>query len=58
MTIVRAPQVLLVIKNLPAKVRDIRDMGLIPGLRRSPGERNGNPFQCSFLENPMDREAW
>ena len=30
--------------------------GLIPGSGRSPGERNGNPLQCSCLENPMDRE--
>ena len=33
------------------------DPGLIPGLGRSPGERNGNPLQYSCLENPMDREA-
>ena len=31
------------------------DLGLIPGSGRSPGEQNGNPFQYSFLENPMDR---
>ena len=29
---------------------------LIPGLGRFPGEGNGNSFQCSYLENPMDRE--
>ena len=34
------------------------DMGLIPGLGRSPGERNGNPLQYSRLENSMDRGAW
>ena len=34
------------------------DEGLIPGLRRSPGERNGNPFQYCCLENPTDRGAW
>ena len=34
------------------------DPGLIPGLRRSTGEGNGNPFQYSCLENSMDREAW
>ena len=34
------------------------DPGLIPGLRRSPGEGNGNPLQCSCPENPMDREVW
>ena len=33
------------------------DLGLIPGLGRSPGEGNGNPLQNSCLENPMDR-AW
>ena len=32
--------------------------GLIPGLGRPPGEGNGNPLQCSCLENPMDRGAW
>ena len=30
------------------------DLGLIPGLGRSPGERKGYPFQYSGLENPMD----
>ena len=35
-----------------------RDVGLILGLRRSPGEGNGNPLQYSCLENPMDRGAW
>ena len=34
------------------------DPGLIPGLRRSLGEGNGNPFQYSCLQNPMDRGAW
>ena len=34
-----------------------RDPGPIPGLRRSTGKGNGNPFQSSFLENPMDRGA-
>ena len=33
-------------------------LGLIPGLGRSPEERNSNPLQCSYLENPMDRGAW
>ena len=35
-----------------------RDLDLIPGSGRSPGEGNGNPFQYSCLENPMDGEAW
>ena len=34
------------------------DLGLIPGLGRSPGEGNGSPLQYSCLENPVDREAW
>ena len=34
------------------------DLGLIPGLGRSPGEGYGNPLQYSCLENPMIREAW
>ena len=37
---------------------DPGDMGSIPGLRRSPGEGNGNRLQYSYLGNPMDRAAW
>ena len=48
----------LAVKNLPANVGDIRDMGLIPGSGRSPGGRCGNPLQYSCLENPKDRGAW
>ena len=44
-----------VVKNLPANARD---MGLIPGLGRSPGEGNGYPLQYSCLGNPMDSGAW
>ena len=40
------------VKNPPANAGDL---GLIPGLGRSPGERKGYPLQCSRLENPMDR---
>ena len=47
-----------VVKNLPANAEDTGDTGLIPGLRRIPGEGTGNPHQCSCLENPMDRGAW
>ena len=46
------------VKNPPANVRDARDVGLIPGSGRSPGEGNGNPIQNSCLRNPMDRGAW
>ena len=34
------------------------DPGSIPGSGRCPGEGNGNPLQCSCLENPMDGGAW
>ena len=33
---------------------NVRDLGLIPGLGRSPGEENGYPLQYSGLENSMD----
>ena len=46
------------VKNPPANAGDVRDVGLIPGWRRSPGEGNGNSFQYSWLENPMDRGVW
>ena len=41
-----------------ASVYNAGDPGSIPGLGRSPGEENGNPFQYYYLENPMDRGAW
>ena len=47
----------MVLKNPPANAEDTRDMGLIPGSGRSPGEGNGNPLQYSSLGNPMDREV-
>ena len=34
------------------------DLGLTPGLGRSPGEGNGYPLQYSCLENSKDRRAW
>ena len=46
------------VKNPPANAEDIRDLGSIPGLGRSPGDGNGNPLQYSGLENPMDRGVW
>ena len=44
-----------VVWNPPTNARDV---GSIPGLRRSPGEGNGHPLQYSCLENSMDRGAW
>ena len=46
-----------VVKNQSANAGDVRDVGLIPGLGRSPGVGNGNPLQCSCLKIPMDRGA-
>ena len=37
---------------------DAGDLGSTPGLGRSPGGGHGNPLQCSYLENPMERGAW
>ena len=51
-------QVALVVKNMSANAGNAEDTGLIPGLKRSPEKGNGNPLQCSFLGNPMDRGAW
>ena len=53
-----ASQVALVVKNLPANAGDIKIVGLIPGLGRSPGGGHGNPLQYSCLDSAMDRGAW
>ena len=45
------------IKNPPVNEGDVRDLGLMPGLGRSPGGGHGSPLQCSCLENPRDRGA-
>ena len=47
-----------VVNNLPADVGNARDVGLIPGSERSPGEGNGNPLHYSCLENSMNRGVW
>ena len=46
------------VKNTPAHAGDIRDMGSVPGLGRSHGERHGNPLQYFYLQNALDRGAW
>ena len=43
------------VKNQPANAGDARDVGLITGLRRSPGGGNGNLLQYPCLENSMER---
>ena len=53
-----ASQVGLVVKNLPATAGDLRDIGLILRLERSPGGGHGNSLQYPCLENPLDRGAW
>ena len=47
-----------VVKNPPANAGDTEDLGLIPGLERSPGVGNGNPLQYACLDNPMNTGAW
>ena len=44
-----------IVKNLPPKGGDIREMGMIHGLGRSPGVGNGHLLQYSCLENSTDK---
>ena len=44
--------------EVKASASNAGDPGSIPGSGRSPGEGNGNPLQCSYLESPMVGEAW
>ena len=61
-----ASQVALEVKKMPANAGDIRDVGSIPGLGRSPGGGHGTlgmgtlgmVLQYPCLENPMDSRAW
>ena len=46
------------VKDPPANAGDIRHVGSMPGLGKSPGEGNGYPLQYSCLENPRDGGAW
>ena len=46
------------VKNLPARAGDVRDVGSISGLGRSPEGGNGTPLQYSCLGNPVDIGAW
>ena len=49
-------EVALGVKNPPANVGDIRDMGSIPRSGRSPGGGHGNPLQYSFWRLPWTEE--
>ena len=46
------------VKNPPVNAGDVRDVGSIPGLKKSSGKGHDNLFKYSCLENPMDRGAW
>ena len=46
------------VKNLPAKAGDSRDMGSMPESGRCPGVGNGNLLQYSCVKNSMDRGVW
>ena len=56
LSLLRASQVALVLKNPPANVGDIRDAGSIPGSGISPGGGHSNPLQYSCLENLMEKK--
>ena len=47
----------LQVKNLPANAGASRDLGWIPGSRRSPEGRHGYPLQYSCLENPHGQQS-
>ena len=57
-TMNRASQVVLVVKNPPTNAGDIRILASILGSGKSLKGGHGNPLQCSCLENPVDRGAW
>jgi len=45
------------VKNPSANAGDFRDVGLIPGSRRSPGGGHSNPLQYFCLENPYGQRS-
>ena len=57
MVLIRASQVVLVVKNPLANAGDVRDAGLIAGSGRSPGEEDGNTLQYSCLEKPHGQKS-
>ena len=54
--VLRATQVALVVKTMPANVGDTKDTGSIPGSGRYHGGGHGNPLQYSSLENSWTEE--
>ena len=57
MVLIRASQVVLVVKNPLANAGDVRDAGSIAGSGRSPGEEDGNTLQYSCLEKPHGQKS-
>ena len=57
LAITGAPKVAPVVKNLPPNAEDVRDMGSVPGLGKSPGGGYGNPLQYPCLKNPMCKRS-
>ena len=51
-------QVLRIGSNSKESAHSVGDPASIPGLEKSPGEKNGNTLQCSCLGNSKDRGAW
>ena len=47
----------LIVKNLPANIGDVRDAGSIAELGRSPGGGHGNPLRYFCLENPHGQRS-
>ena len=48
----------LLVKNPPANAGDLRNVGSVPGIWKSPGGGHSNPLQYSFLKNFMDKGDW
>ena len=57
-SLIHLPRAALVTQTVQKSACSAEDPGLIPGLGRSSEEDNGNPLQCSCLENAVDRGAW
>ena len=53
----KASQVVLVVKNAPANEGDTTDAESIPGSERSPEAGRDNPLQYSCLENPHGQRS-
>ena len=52
-----ASQVALVVKNLPANAKDVRDVGSVPGLGRSSGGGHGNPLHSLLPRESLGQRS-